>query len=407
MYAGGDTMKYDFTTIYTRNGMDALAVDAIGKESYAPKAPAAGYDVIPMWVADMNFATAPSVTSAIEKRLAHPLFGYFEPSEKYERSIIDWQIRQNGTTVTKDQIGYENGVLGGAVSALQALIKRGGKVMLHSPYYVGFIGMLKNAGFKVITSPLVRDSVGKWRMDYQDMEEKLRTENIDAFLFCSPHNPSGRVWEKWEIEQAMQLIESFGIPVISDEIWSDLILPGHKHVPTQSVSPYAREHTVALYAPTKTFNLAGLTGGYHVVFNRDWQEKILKKSQVSHYNHMNVLFMHALIGAYSEEGNEWLQELLQVIDQNITFACDFLEKELPDLAFSRPEGTYMLFVDVSRYMEKSGRSMDEILEQCWRYGVAVQNGREFGNDSSIRINLASPFEMIKKAFRRMREYVFY
>lgn len=400
-------MKYDFTTIYQRKGKDALAVDEIGKSSFAPKAPTTGYDVIPMWVADMNFATAPSVTEAMKRRLDHPLFGYYMPRPEYVQAILSWQEMHGVSGLSAEHIGYENGVLGGVISALQALIKPRGKVLLHSPYYVGFIGTLKNAGYRIVTSELIKDSVGNWRMDYQDMEEKLRDEGIDAVLFCSPHNPCGRVWEKWEIEQAMQLFEQYNVPVISDEIWSDLILPGHRHIPTQSVSPYAREHTVALYSPTKTFNLAGLIGSYHIIFNDEMRKKIEKRAEVSHYNNMNVLSMYALMGSYSAEGREWLDELLSVLAKNVDFACDFLEHQLPELSFAKPEGTYMLFVDCATYMERTEKTLDEILDQCWRYGVALQDGREFGSTHHLRINLASPYEMITKAFRRMREYVFY
>lgn len=400
-------MKYDFTTFYQREGLDASAVDDIGRSDFAPGAPDPGYDVIPMWVADMNFATAPSITRAIHERLEHPLFGYFEPRDEYYRKIISWQEKRNGITgLEKEQLGYENGVLGGVVSALSVLCKKKGRVLLHVPYYVGFIGTLQRAGYEIVTSKLVQDSLGHWRMDFSDMEKKMQFGRIDAMIFCSPHNPCGRVWDKWEIEQAMQLCEQYNIPVVSDEIWSDLILPGYHHIPTQSVSPYARNNTVALYAPSKTFNLAGLIGSYHIIYDRELKEKIDRQAAICHYNSMNVLSMYALLGAYSDEGEAWLEELRDVLQQNMDLACDFLEKNLPELHVSRPEGTYMLFADCEDYMKRTGKSLDDVLHACWKVGVALQDGRQFGSTHHVRINLASPYERIKEAFQRMKDLVF-
>ena len=187
-------MKYDFTTIMDRFGKDAIAVDLLGTGGEAPGAPKEGFDAIPMWVADMNFATAPAVTEAIANRLQHPAFGYFTPRKEYLDAIIRWQERRNGVTgLTKECIGYENGVLGGVASALAASAAPGDKVMLHSPAYVGFTKTLKNAGYQAVHSPLKLDGEGIWRMDFEDMDAKLKKHHIHAAIFCSPHNPCGRV----------------------------------------------------------------------------------------------------------------------------------------------------------------------------------------------------------------------
>ena len=225
-------MRYDFTSHMERHGKDSIAVDGLGT-GFAPEPPEEGFDVIPMWVADMNFPTVPTVTDAIIERAKHPAFGYFSPTEEYYDSIIRWQETRNGVTgLAPEHIGYENGVLGGVVAALNSFVAPGDKVLLHSPTYIGFTKSLENNGLSIVHSPLKIDEDGVWRMDFEDMEAKLAQNDIHAAVFCSPHNPCGRVWERWEIERAMELYRKYDCVVVSDEIWSDLILPGHRHVPT-------------------------------------------------------------------------------------------------------------------------------------------------------------------------------
>lgn len=400
-------MKYDFTTIMNRAGRDALAVDGLGKGS-APQKPREGFDVIPMWVADMNFATVPTVTEEIIARTQHPAFGYFEARKEYYDSIIKWQETRNGVKgLTEDCIGYENGVLGGVISALNVLCSKGDAVLLHSPTYIGFTSALNNNGYHIVHSPLQQDDNGIWRMDFADMEKKIEENKIHAAIFCSPHNPCGRVWEEWEIAQAMDIFRRHDVMVVSDEIWSDIILDGHKHIPTQSVSEDARSRTVALYAPSKTFNLAGLVGSYHIIYNRALRDRVRKESSLSHYNSMNVLSMYALIGAYRSEGYEWVDELCQVIGQNVDYACNYIKEHFEGVTVSRPEGTYMLFIDCSGWCEKHGKTIEEVEKAGWDVGVAWQDGRMFHGPCHIRINLALPLSRVKEAFARMDKYVFH
>ena len=252
-------MKYDFTSIMDRVGKDALAVEALGKSAMAPKPPKEGFDIIPMWVADMNFPTVPTIPEAIIERTKHPAYGYFSPRKEYTDSIIKWHETRNAVTgLTADCIGYENGVLGGVITAMNVYCSKGDNVLVHKPTYIGFTNCLKNNGYNIVHSDLVKDENGVWRMDFDDMEKKIVENKIHAAIFCSPHNPCGRVWERWEIEKAMEVYKKHDVMVISDEIWSDIITTGHKHIPTQSVSEDAKMRTVALYATSKTFNLAGL-----------------------------------------------------------------------------------------------------------------------------------------------------
>ena len=355
----------------------------------------------------MNFPTVPTIQEAIIERAKHPAFGYFSPSDEYFDSIIRWHEKRNGVTgLEREHIGYENGVLGGVLSALTAFAAPGDGVLLHSPTYIGFTGSIENNGFKIVHTPLKKDEAGVWRMDFEDMDAKLKAGKIHVAVFCSPHNPCGRVWEKWEVEKAMEVYKANDCVVISDEIWSDIIMPGHKHVPTQSVSEDARNRTVALYAPSKTFNLAGLIGSYHIIYNQYLRDRVVAKGEKPHYNSMNVLSMHALIGAYKPEGYEWVDELCQVLDGNIRYACDFIEKHFEGVEVFRPEGTYMLFLDCTKWCEAHGKTIDEVEKAGWDAGVVWQDGRMFHGPCAIRMNLALPLCRVKEAFDRLEKYVF-
>ena len=398
-------MKYDFTSILDRTGKDAIAVEHIPIPGARVKE---GFDRIPMWVADMNFPTVPTVVEAMMERVQHPAYGYFDPSEEYYASIIRWQEKRNGVTGLKpEHIGYENGVLGGVISALNVMCSKGDNVLLHSPTYIGFTMSLENNGYHIVHSPLIKDENGVWRMDFEDMEKKIVKNRIHAAVFCSPHNPCGRVWERWEIEKAMELYKKYDVFVISDEIWSDLILEGHKHIPTQSVSEDARNRTVAMYAPSKTFNLAGLVGSYHIIYNGWLRERVLKESSLSHYNAMNVLSMHALVGAYKPEGYEWLDELRQVLTGNVEFACRYIQDHFDGIEVLKPEGTYMLFLDCTKWCEKHGKTIDELQRAGVEVGVIWQDGRPFHGPCHIRMNLALPLSRVQEAFERLDRYVFH
>ena len=356
--------KYDFTSILDRKGHDALAVDAIGDPSIkmAPGAPGPGFDLIPMWVADMNFPVLPDIQRHIIDRVNHPAFGYYMPRDEYYDRIIRWhRVRNDVEGLTKECIGYENGVLGGVASALRVFCPDGAKVLLHSPTYIGFTGTLKNNGYEIVSSPLVQDERGIYRMNLADMEDKFRKGDIPAMIFCSPHNPTGRVWEKGEIRDMTELCRKYDVKIISDEIWSDIILAGHQHIPTQSVSEDAKGRTVALYAPSKTFNLAGLIGSYHIIYDPDIRKKV---------------------------------------------PCDFIDQNFEGVSVTKPDGTYMLWVDCGQWCRDHGRDLQAVEEACWKVGAAVQDGRMFHGHSHLRMNLALPYSRVTEAFERMQKYVF-
>ena len=355
----------------------------------------------------MNFPVCPSIIEAISARLAQPHFGYFYDRPEYFDAIISWHEKRNGVSgLERKHIGYENGVLGGLVSTLQAFARPGDTVLVHSPTYIGFTSSIENAGYRIELSPLIRDEQGVWRMDYEDMARRLREHHIHVAVFCSPHNPLGRVWQREEIEKAMEVYAAHDCVVISDEIWSDIILPGHKHVPTQSVSEDARRRTVALYAPSKTFNLAGLVGSYHIIYDDYLRERVLSASSKAHYNEMNVLSMHALMGAYTSEGMQWVDELIEVLGDNVDWAYKHITENYKGIHVDKPEGTYMLFLDCSEWCAQNNTTLDDLLRAGWDVGVAWQDGRPFHGPCHIRVNLALPHARVQEAFGRLDRYVF-
>lgn len=396
-------MKYDFSTVLSRKGKDSLAAEKIPFENITPED---GFESIPMWVADMSFPVCPAVEAAIRKRMEMPNYGYFSPSEEYYNSIISWHSLRKNQGVTKECIGYENGVLGGVSSAVKALTAPGEPVLVHSPTYVGFTGTLNATGRRIIHSPLKRDAQGIWRMDYEDMDRKLRENSIHLAIFCSPHNPCGRVWERWETEKAMDIFKENDCVVISDEIWSDIIMPGSVHIPTQTVSEDAKMRTIAFYAPSKTFSLAGLVGSYHVIYNKYLRDRVTYEGEATRYNDMNVLSMHALIGAYSAEGAEWADEMISVIDENLRYACAFINENFPGVRVMRPQGTYMLYLDCTQWCAEHGTGIDELQARGVKKGVVWQNGEAFMMKNTIRMNLALPFSLEMEAFARLKRFVF-
>lgn len=396
-------MKYDFETVLDRRGKDSIAADIIPFEGVEPEV---GVSRIPMWVADMNFPLAPAIKEAMLTRLDNPCWGYYQLTDRYYDSIIRWQKTRNGVNdLTAEDIGYENGVLGGVASAVCAFTVPGEKILLHSPTYVGFTGTLERLGRKIVHSPLKQDESGIWRMDFEDMDAKLKEHDIHLAIFCSPHNPCGRVWEREETERALDVFRNNNCIVISDEIWSDIILSGNKHIPTQSVSEDARRRTIAFYSPSKTFSLAGLIGSYHIVYDPYLRSRLRKQGDLSGYNNCNVMSMHALTGAY-EGGGEWADEMCAVVDKNLAYACDFFAEHMPDVTFMRPQGTYMLLIDCEKWCKKHGVEISELRNRGVRAGVIWQSGDAFNAPFGIRMNFALPFSLVKEAMDRLKNRVF-
>ncbi|NLD16347.1 MAG: aminotransferase class I/II-fold pyridoxal phosphate-dependent enzyme [Tissierellia bacterium] len=396
--------KFDWESIIDRSGTHAFAVDVMPIPGAEIKE---GFSRLPMWVADMNFETVPTIPEEMIKRAKHPLYGYFAVSDDYYNSIIDWHKRRNGVEgLEAKHIGYENGVLGGVVSAVKVLASYGDNILLHSPTYIGFTNSLKNMGYNLVHSELYRDEEGIWRMDYEDMDKKIKENKIHVAIFCTPHNPTGRVWDREEVEKAFEVYKANDVFVISDEIWSDIILDGNKHLPPQMLNEDAKQRTIALYAPSKTFNLAGLQGSYHIIYNPWLKDRVIKESSLPHYNSANVMSVAALIGAYKDDGHQWTDELIEVIGKNIDYAYNYINENFKGLSVAKPQGTYLLYIDAEEWCKENGKTIDELQRRGAEYGVVWQDGRPFNRPYAIRMNFALPYASVVEAFDRLDKYVF-
>jgi len=396
--------KYDFNKVWERTGHNALKWDI---NPMAGRAKSPDFSYLPMWIADMDVATAPSVVEAMRERLEHPLFGYYMDPDRYYNAIIDWQRERFGVNgLTKANIGYENGVLGGVTGVLHTLTKPGDPILVHAPTYVGFTGVLKNNEMNIVSSDLKKDENGVWRMDFEDMEKKIRENGIQVAIFCNPHNPTGRVWTKEEINDYINLMGKYGITVISDEIWADfMIAEGKKHTPTQSVSDLAKRITCAFYAPSKTFNLAGLVGSYHVIYRKELRDRILKQESLSHYNSANIMSTYALIGGY-EGGAEWVDELCEHIRGNMEYTENYVKEHMPLVDFKANEGCYCSLMDWGRWLEEKGKDMEDLLNDIAWVGLAFNDGRAFHANTAVRVNFACPRQYVVEMLDRLDKYVY-
>ena len=331
-------MKYDFTSILDRRGKDAAAYDNVGAHVIAPARPKEGFDIIPMWVADMNFPVVPTITEAIIARAQHPSFGYFFPTDKYYDSIVQWHEKRNGVTgLTKEHIGYENGVLGGVVSALNVLCSRGDNVLVHSPTYSGFTSCLTNAGYSIVLSPLVQDEQGIWRMDFEDMEKKIVANHIHTALFCSPHNPTGRVWSEEELRRVADICARNGVLLFSDEIHFDFIAPGHRHTVLATLDEQTRDNCIVGTSASKTFNLAGLSTANIIIPNDTLRRRFRAKTDGYTGGYTGYFGLTATRTAY-EKGEAWLDALLVHLEGNFRLCREFLAQRFPSVWVAPWEG---------------------------------------------------------------------
>ncbi len=398
--------KYDFVTIPDRKGNDAIAVDAIGLNTGAPGRAKENFDSIPMWVADMNFKSFEDIQKKIIERASHPSFGYFMPREEYFNGIINWHKEMKEVDdILPSYISYDNGVLGGLVSAVEAFTSIGDSVLIHSPTYTGFTRAIRNSGRQLVLSELYQDDEMIWRMNFEDMEEKIRKHKIHLAIFCSPHNPCGRVWTRDELSLAMDIFRRNNCIVVCDEIWSDLILNDHKHIALQTINDDAKSRVIALYAPSKTFNLAGIRGSYNIIYDEYLRDRLVSQASKSAYNNMGLFSMYALIAAYSKRGAEWVNELREVLSSNVRLMYSYL-KSKNGVSLSMPEGTYMLLPSFSEYYRQHGLKHEDFVRRLWDYGIAINDGVPFNYSEGIRMNLASPRYRIEEAIDRLEKYIF-
>lgn len=390
-------MKYNFDKIIERRDTECLKWDApkfTMSSTYCESR-----DIIPMWVADMDFEVPDFIVEALQTRLEHRVYGYAFTAAAFFEKINKWQTeRFHQSSVGRGEISYQNSVLGGVASALVAFSQPGDNILLNGATYTGFQSTVLNLGRNMAISHLVKDKNGMPRMNFEEMETLIKSKNIPVMIFCSPHNPSGRVWEKEEIEQVVALCKKYDVKLISDEIWADFIVDKSiKHIPTTSVNQDAKDITFALYAPSKTFNLAGLIGAYSICYNPNLNARINKVATATHYNGANILSVAACIAAY-ENGSDWVDEMNVYIRKNQEFLCEYLNS-VPGVKVDLPQATYLLWAD----FRETGKSNDEIITLLKTKGIIVSNGKSFLQDGFLRFNCACPFEYIEKAVARMKD----
>ena len=360
--------------------------------------------VIPLTAADPDYPVAPEIQEAM---MDYVKDGYFSYTPKlgypeFKDSISKALMERKGEEIDPELILPIDSAARGMYVIAQTVLRQGDEMIVFDPVDYLFRESCLAAGGKVVLFP------AKLKDGYIDLSEleNYITPKTRMIGLCNPHNPYGVVYRPEDLEHIMSLCEKYNLYIMNDEIWSDIILDGHKHIPTQSVSEDAKNRTIAVYAPSKTFNLAGLIGSYHIIYNKYLRDRVIKQSELSHYNSMNVLSMYALIGAYKTEGYEWTDELRTVITKNVNYAYDFITRNFKGVKLAKPEGTYMLYLDCGEWCREHGMTMDELIKAGIAVGVVWQDGRPFNNPSAIRMNLAVPYSLVVEAFDRLDKHVF-
>ncbi|MDR1379841.1 MAG: pyridoxal phosphate-dependent aminotransferase [Synergistaceae bacterium] len=380
---------YEFDRLLARKGTDCSKWDALRQVYGDP-------DLLPFWVADMDFPVLPELEKALLARAENSTFGYTFAGEGYYKSLIDWNARRNGLTLTKEELLDVPGVVCGLGFVISALTQPGDKVLVTPPVYPPFFAVPKSLGRQLLLSPLRRVN-GRYEMDFDDFEAKLQ-KGAKAFILCSPHNPVGRVWEKSELENIVELCARNGTIIISDEIHSDLVFSGHKHIPLLNVSPKAQEIAIIASAPSKTFNVAGLKASFLIARNPDLRNKI--RTLLDQF-HMSVnLFGYKAAEVVYREGEKWLEELLVYLKGNAKFVTSFLESRLPQVGVYVPESTYLMWLDFSAYELEQKALMKKLKEEA---RVALNDGTTFGDEGKghVRLNIGTPRSLLQEGLEKI------
>lgn len=359
-------------------------------------------NVIPLWIADMDFRTAPCIVEAIKERADQGIFGYTWRTPKYFEAIAAWQQKRNGWLPDTAKMAFAPGVVPGMRMVLTMFSQPGDKVLIQQPVYHPFADVVNNTGRQLVVSPLKRDENGYYTMDMEDFEAKAK-DGVKYFILCNPHNPVGRCWTREELKQVGDICVKYGVEIISDEIHSDLMLDGHKHTCMASVSPEIAAITTTCIAPSKTFNLAGLQSST-IVFadeaKKDAYVAELKRMDIARNNCFSLV---ATMEAYAH-GEQWLDELLVYLGDNMRFIRRFCAERLPELKPSTPEATYLNWVDARALGMDDAQLKKFCVEKA---GVAFGEGTDFGMGGSgfLRLNAACPRSVIEKALTQMEQAV--
>lgn len=379
---------FDFDTVINRRGTNSYKWDIVKEE-----------DVIPLWVADMDFKAAPAILEALKKRVEHGVFGYTLVPDSYYEAIINWFARRHNWQIDRSWIIYTTGVVPAVSCAIKALTLPGEKVLIQTPDYNCFFSSIKNNGCEVAENELVRRG-DSYEVDFEDFERQCADEKTTVFLLCNPHNPAGHVWTKEELERMNDICLTHGVRVISDEIHCELVMPGHRFTPFAAISDACRDNSVVLNSPTKAFNIAGLQIANIICADPAMRRRIDRAVNINEVCDVNPFGVVALQAAYNES-EEWLDSLNHYIWGNYLALKEFIAKELPRLEVARLEGTYLAWVDI----KATGLTSDEAYGKLMKEGrVYVNSGTMYGRragEGYLRINLACPRATLLEGMKRM------
>lgn len=381
---------YNFDEIVNRRGTGCVKWDEMPSS-----------DVIPLWVADMDFKAAPAIQEAIHQRAEHGVFGYTLVEEPYYEAIISWFQRRHNWTIRREEILYTTGVVPAMSVAIKALTMPGEKVLILSPDYNCFFSSIRNNGCEVLESVLRFTRNNHFEVDWQDFEAKCADEKTTVFLLCNPHNPTGRVWTKEELEQMNAICLKHGVKVVSDEIHCELIMPGHTFQPFAAVSEACRENSVVLNSPSKSFNIAGLQIANIICARADWRRRLDRAININEVCDVNPFGPVALMAAYNES-EDWIDELNLYLWDNYKTLCDFAAKHLPQWKIMPLEGTYLPWVDITATGMTSQQYANQVMQDA---KVWVNPGTMYGKQSGegyIRLNIACPRSVLMEALERIK-----
>lgn len=381
-------MKYNFDEIIPRRGTNSYKWDSAGDA-----------DILPMWVADMDFRTAPPVVEALRKRAEHGIFGYVRVPDAYYAAVTNWFARRHDWQIEKGWIIYTTGVVPALSAVIKALTVPGDKVMVQTPVYNCFFSSIRNNGCGMIANPLIYRN-GTYQIDFADLEQKAADPSVKVLLLCNPHNPAGRVWTKQELTRIGDICIRNNVWVIADEIHCELVFPGHTYIPFASISQEFLMHSVTCTSPSKAFNLAGLQIANIISADTDIRMKIDKAINVNEVCDVNPFGVEALMAAYNDS-EEWLEELKQYLFANYNYLRAYFAECLPEFPVSMLEGTYLVWVDCSVLNQSSDETVKTLLEKekLW-----VNEGGLYGEagEGFIRINIACPRQQLIEGLNRLR-----
>ena len=387
-------MKYDFDELIDRRGTGCVKWDESPREGMDHVS-----DLIPLWVADMDFKAAPAILEAVIRRAEHGVFGYTVVEEEYYEAVINWFQRRHNWRIHREEILYTTGVVPAMSVAVKALTMPGEKVLILSPDYNCFFSSVRNNGCEVLETAL-KPVGNSFEVDWEDFEAKCADEKTTVFLLCNPHNPTGRVWTKAELSQMNDICLKYQVKVVSDEIHCELIMPGYQFQPFAAVSDLCRQNSVILNSPSKSFNIAGLQAANIICSQPEWRRRLDRAININEVCDLNPFGPVGLIAAYNES-EDWLDELNQYLWGNYTFLRDFIGKNIPQWKVCRLEGTYLPWVDISATGISEQQLCDRLLSEAH---VWVNPGTMYGPESGrgyIRLNIATQRSRLEEALNRI------